>query len=60
MYLLYNFLHFFAIHFWKKIQKITKKFKIKCEICERWKNNEICRENDKKDQENVKRKLLTI
>ena len=50
MYLLYNFLHFFAIHFWKKIQKITKKFKIKCEICKRWKNNEICRESDKKDQ----------
>ena len=34
----------------KKRQKITKKIKIKREICERWKNNEICRENDKKDQ----------
>ncbi len=35
------------------MQKITKKFKIKCEICERWKNNEICRENDKKKINNT-------
>ena len=36
MYLLYNFLHFFAIHFWTKIQKITKKFKIKPDSVIKW------------------------